>query len=51
MQYGRKEIFCDVEEITAENIIPILQDAMIIHLQNAADYTELIRFEKDSRKR
>lgn len=46
MQYGRKEIFTDVKEITRENIIPVLRKAMLEHLMNADDCTELLKIEK-----
>lgn len=46
MQYGRKEIFTDVKEITSQNIISVLQKAVIEHFANASDCTELLKIEK-----
>ena len=47
MQYGRKEIFTDAIEVTADNIIPILRNAKLQHDMNASDCTELLRIEKN----
>lgn len=46
MQYGRKQIFTDYPEITSENLIEVLQQAMIDFIPNAEDCEELIKFEK-----
>lgn len=46
MNIGRKEIWTDVEEITPENIIPVLQEAMLTFTQNASDCNELLNFDK-----
>lgn len=45
MQYGRREIFTDVNEITTENVIKVLQDAMVTHRINADRCDFLIRYE------
>ena len=34
MQFGRKQIFTDVTQITKDNVIKVLQDALIVHEQN-----------------
>ena len=46
MQYGRREIYTDVKEITSDNIIQVLRDAVLIHSTNAMDCTELLKIEK-----
>lgn len=46
MQYGRKQIFTSETEITSENLIKVLRQAMIDFLPNAADCTELLKYEK-----
>lgn len=46
MQKGRKQIFTDVEEITRENVIRVLRQAMLDFLPNASDCTELLNYEK-----
>lgn len=46
MQYGRRTLFTDVEEITSENIIKVLRQAVLEHSSNADDCTELLNFEK-----
>ena len=46
MQYGRKEIFTDVKEITSDNIIQVLRDAVLVHSMNAMDCDELFKIEK-----
>lgn len=46
MQYGRREIYTDYAEITSENVIEVLRDAMLVHSGNAADCDTLLRFEK-----
>ena len=43
---GRKRIYTDVDVITAENVIGVLQDAVSIHGQNAAAISYLLRYEK-----
>lgn len=42
---GRKEIFCDYDEITKNNIIEVLQDTFFEHLTNVGDMQTLIDFE------
>ena len=46
MQYGRKIIYTDVEEVNETNILSILQDALPVHEENAEDYRELVKYEK-----
>lgn len=46
MQYGRKVIYTDVKEITRENIIKVLRQAMLDFLPNADDCTFLLNYEK-----
>lgn len=46
MQYGRRQIFTHEEEITSENLIKVLQQAMIDFLPNVNDCTFLINYEK-----
>lgn len=46
MNYGRKEIWTDVPEITSDNIISVLQQAMIDFTQNAQDCEFLLNYEK-----
>lgn len=43
---GRRRIYTDASEITKENVIPILQDALILHEQNRQDIIFLTRYEK-----
>ena len=43
---GRKRIYTDVGEITADNIIGVLQDAISLHAENAAVISYLLRYEK-----
>lgn len=43
---GRKEIFTDVEEITSENLIDVLQKAMITFSPNAEECNFLVNYEK-----
>lgn len=46
MQYGRKAIYTDVAEITRENIIKVLRQAVTDFSPNADDCAELLNFEK-----
>lgn len=46
MQYGRKVIYTDVSEVTRDNIIKVLRQAMLDFLPNADDCTELLNYEK-----
>lgn len=43
---GRHRIYTDVSEITAENIIPVLQDALNIHDDNRRAIAFLLNYEK-----
>lgn len=43
---GRHRIYTDVEEITAENVIQVLQDALAIHETNASEISYLLQYEK-----
>lgn len=43
---GRRRIYTDVEEITGDNVIQVLQDALLIHEKNAAEIAYLLRYEK-----
>lgn len=43
---GRKRIYTDVDSITADNVISVLQDAVSIHGQNVAAMSYLLRYEK-----
>ena len=45
MQYGRKEIYTDVYEINSDNIISVLQKAVIDFTQNASDCDFLLKYE------
>ena len=43
---GRRKIYTDADVITSDNVIPILQEALSVHEQNAAEITFLLRYEK-----
>lgn len=45
MNFGRTEIFTDYKEITRDNIISVLQDAMSIHSVNANKMESLLNYE------
>ena len=45
MQFGRKEIFTDVMEITKENVISVLRQAMIDFMPNQSDCEFLLNYE------
>lgn len=45
MQLGRKEIFTDVQEITKDNIISVLRDAVTVHEANANRIDFLLKYE------
>ena len=45
MQIGRYELLTDEQEITYENIIPILQQVFPLHQSNAMDMNHLLEFE------
>lgn len=42
--FGRRVIYTDVAEVTADNVIDVLQKALFIHLQNQADIDYLYRY-------
>ena len=42
--FGRKEIFSDVTEITASNIIDVLESAMRIHEENRDQIDYLYKY-------
>jgi SPP1 family phage portal protein len=46
MYTGRKEIYTDVREITSENLIEVLQKAMITFSTNVTETNYLINYEK-----
>lgn len=46
MQFGRREIFTGVKEITADNILKVLRQAVIDNTSNIDDCTELLNIEK-----
>lgn len=46
MQYGRRKIFTDAKEVTTENVLQILRDAIITHTANSMDCEFLINYEK-----
>jgi SPP1 family phage portal protein len=43
---GRKKIYTDEKAINASNVIPVLQDALIIHASNAEQIQYLMNYEK-----
>lgn len=43
---GRKRIYTDADQITADNVINILQDALSVHGQNVVAMSFLLRYEK-----
>ena len=43
---GRRRIYTDVSEITSENVIQVLQEALSIHESNKEEITYLINYEK-----
>lgn len=45
MQFGRYEIFTDVDEITSENIIGVIRDSITKHISNAHRIDYLLNFE------
>ena len=46
MQFGRKQIFTDVMQITRDNVIKVLQDALIVHEQNRTAIKFLLDYER-----
>ena len=45
VQFGRKEIFTDVMEITKENVISVLRQSMIDFMPNQSDCEFLLTYE------
>ena len=43
---GRRRIYTDVEKITKENIFQVLEEAMLVHMENANNMVTLMRYEK-----
>ena len=43
---GRRKIYTDVAEIMQDNVIDVLNKALIVHNQNVSDIQFLINFEK-----
>ena len=43
---GRKRIYTDVAEITSDNVISVLQEAIPIHEQNRTEIAYLLNYEK-----
>lgn len=43
---GRKRIFTDVREINEKNVIPVLQEAVLIHQSNVTPMLFLLNYEK-----
>lgn len=46
MQFGRKQIFTDEMQITKDNVIKVLQDALIVHEQNRTAIKFLLDYER-----
>ena len=46
MQFGRKQIFTDEMQITRDNVIKVLQDALIVHEQNRTAIKFLLDYER-----
>lgn len=46
MQFGRKQIFTDVMQITKDNVVKVLRDALVIHEQNRSDIKFLLDYER-----
>lgn len=45
-EYGRIQIFSDVEEITKENVVEVIGSAYLLHMQNAIKENELFYYKK-----
>ena len=45
-EYGRIQIFSDVQEVTQDNIIEIISSAYLLHLQNAIKEEELFFYKR-----
>lgn len=46
MQFGRKQIYTDVMQITKDNVVKVLRDALVIHEQNRSDIKFLLDYER-----
>ena len=46
MQFGRKKIYTDVMQITKDNVVKVLRDALVIHEQNRSDIKFLLDYER-----
>jgi len=46
MQYGREVIYTDTDDITAENVISVLEKAMLVHSRNRATIDYLYNYYK-----
>ena len=46
MQFGRKQIFTDVMQITKDNVVKVLRDALVLHEQNRSDIKFLLDYER-----
>lgn len=46
VQFGRKQIFTDEMQITKDNVIKVLQDALIVHEQNRTAIKFLLDYER-----
>ena len=44
--FGREVIFSSIAEVTRENVVSILEDAMLIHARNSQDIQYLYRYYK-----
>lgn len=44
--YGRRRIYTDEKEITAKNVIQVLQKSLEVHWQNASEMKFLLEYEK-----
>jgi len=44
--FGRRKILCDDEVITSENVVRVLQDALLVHNQNSIECEYLYNYRK-----
>ena len=44
MSYGRRKIFTDETEITAENVVKEVNAAFLVHLENRNEISDLYRY-------
>ena len=49
MGYGRRKIFTDATEITAENVIAEVNAAFLVHLENRREIAELYRYYRNKK--